>query len=368
MQPRRSLHAASRSRSAASRADSSAPPALMRIALAFPGQGSQHVGMGKQLHESYGVARAVFEEVDDALQSFLSRLMFDGDESELTETSNAQPALLAHSVAALRVLEDEFGVDLSLTHDAGGGGKTTLGGGPVAAVMGHSVGEYAALVAAGVLRVADAAVLLRARGDAMRDAVPLSTKTAMAALMPTSERQALEAIDGVRAANGVKSADDVVEVANVNSPKQVVISGGARAVEAAGEAAKENKWARRVTMLKVSAPFHCSLMKPAADALEAALAQVELADGAVPLVSNVTATLVAEAEEIRRLMVEQVTAPVRWSDCVSAATRHGVTHYVELGPGKVLSGLIRQCNASAVCSAVAAPADLAAVRAVLNAA
>lgn len=286
-------------------------------AFVFPGQGSQAVGMGKALAAASPAARLVFEEVDEALGQKLSRLMFEGPPAELELTANAQPAIMAVSIAALRVLEAEGGVSLA--------DKASF-------VAGHSLGEYSALCAAGALGLADTARLLRRRGEAMQAAVPVG-EGAMAALLGASLEQAQAA-----AASG--AAGEVCTVANDNAPGQVVISGHRAAVERAIEAAKA-AGVKRAMLLPVSAPFHCPLMAPAAEAMAAALAETALRAPFVPVVANVTAAPVADPGEIRRLLVEQVTGMVRWRESVLAMAELGVSGFVELG-GKVLGPMIKR--------------------------
>jgi [acyl-carrier-protein] S-malonyltransferase len=313
----------------------------MSKAFIFPGQGSQAVGMGKALAESFAPARALFEEVDSALSQPLSRLMFEGPENELTLTANAQPALMAVSLAAIRVLEAECGLDLA--RDA-------------AFVAGHSLGEYSALAAAGALSVADTAKLLRIRGDAMQKAVPVG-EGAMAALLGAELDQAKE-IAGEAAA----ALSACCQVANDNGGGQVVISGAKAAVEKAMEIARE-KGIKRAVPLPVSAPFHCALMQPAADAMAAALATAAISAPKVPVVANVTAAPVADSESIRKLLVEQVTGAVRWRECVAYIAGQGVDKFVECGSGKVLAGLLKRIAPGAAGISVGAPADLDAYRA-----
>ena len=289
----------------------------MTRAFVFPGQGAQTIGMGKALAEAYPAARAVFEEVDEALGEALSTLVWEGDQDALTLTANAQPALMATSLAAMRALEAE-GVSIT---DA-------------AYVAGHSLGEYSALAAAGSLGIADAARLLRIRGQAMQEAVPVG-EGAMAAVLGLD----LAAVQGVaeEAAQGA-----VCVAANDNDPAQVVISGHAEAVERAVDIAKD-RGAKRALMLPVSAPFHCPLMEPAAEAMAEALSQVEIAPPAVPLVANVLAHDVTDPGAIRGLLVEQVTHSVRWRESVAwMVAKGGVTEFWEIGAGKALSGMIRR--------------------------
>jgi [acyl-carrier-protein] S-malonyltransferase len=286
-------------------------------AFVFPGQGAQAVGMGRDLAEAYPQARAVFEEVDSALGEALSRLVWDGEIAELTLTRNAQPALMATSIAAMKALEAE-GVPVT----------------SAAFVAGHSLGEYSALCAARALRLDDTARLLRLRGHAMQDAVPVG-EGAMAALLGL-DLAAAEAVAAEAQAGG-----GVCAAANDNDPGQVVVSGSREAVERAVEIAKA-KGAKRALLLPVSAPFHCTLMQPAADAMAEALERVEIAAPSVPLVANVKAEAVADPEEIRGLLVAQVTGRVRWRESVAWMAGQGVTETVEVGAGKALSGMIRR--------------------------
>ncbi|CUH59608.1 ACP S-malonyltransferase [Thalassobacter stenotrophicus] len=299
----------------------------MSRAFVFPGQGAQTIGMGRDLAEAYPAARAVFDEVDEALGEKLSDLIWEGDIAELTLTRNAQPALMATSLAALRALEAE-GVVLA-DH--------------AAYVAGHSLGEYSALTAAGALSVADAARLLRLRGSAMQEAVPVGVG-AMAALLgmdfETASGIAAEAAEG-----------EVCQAANDNDPSQVVISGHTAAVERAVELAKA-RGAKRAMLLPVSAPFHCALMGPAAEAMAEALSQVEFNDPAVPLVANVTANGVSDATTIRGLLVDQVTGAVRWREGVMWMAAQGVTEVWEIGAGKALSGMIKRIDRSVATHAV----------------
>jgi [acyl-carrier-protein] S-malonyltransferase len=312
----------------------------MSKAFIFPGQGSQAVGMGKALAESFAPARAVFEEVDSALSQPLSKLMFEGPENELTLTANAQPALMAVSLAVLRVLEAECGLDLA--RDA-------------AFVAGHSLGEYSALAAAGALSVSDTAKLLRIRGDAMQKAVPVGAG-AMAALLGAELDQAKE-IAGEAAA----ALSACCQVANDNGGGQVVISGARAAVEKAMDIARE-KGIKRAVLLPVSAPFHCALMQPAADAMAAALATASISAPKIPVVANVTAQPVTDPETIRKLLVEQVTGAVRWRECVAYIAGRGVDKFVECGSGKVLAGLLKRIAPGTTAVSVGTPADLDAYR------
>jgi len=305
----------------------------MSIAFTFPGQGSQNVGMGKVLADAYPEARAVFQEVDEALAQNLSDIMWNGPEDALTLTANAQPALMAVSLATMRVLEAR-GFDLSAS---------------VAYVAGHSLGEYSALAAAGSLDVATAARLLRVRGDAMQNAVPVG-QGAMAALLgldfDVAEEVARDAAQG-----------EVCQAANDNAPGQVVVSGHLAAVERAVEIAKA-KGARRAVMLPVSAPFHCALMAPAADAMAEALANADIKAPAVPLVANVLAAPITDPAEIRDRLVEQVTGTVRWRESVTWLADNGVDTFVEVGTGKVLTGMIKRIARDATGIAVNAPEDI----------
>jgi [acyl-carrier-protein] S-malonyltransferase len=311
----------------------------MAVAFTFPGQGSQAVGMGKALADAFPAARAVFDEVDAALGERLTTIMWEGPAETLTLTANAQPALMAVSLAAMRVLEAEAGVDLK--RDA-------------AFVAGHSLGEYSALAAAGALTVSDTARLLRIRGRAMQEAVPVGAG-AMAALLGM-ELEAATAV-AAEAAQG-----QVCQAANDNGGGQVVVSGHKAAVERAVEIAKA-KGARRAMMLTVSAPFHCALMQPAADAMREALSRVSVKPPAVPLVANVLAQPITDPAEIVRRLVEQVTGTVRWRECVATMAGQGVTTFYEVGAGKVLSGLVKRIADGASGVAVGTPEDVAAFKA-----
>ncbi|MCJ2052563.1 ACP S-malonyltransferase [Methylobacterium sp. J-070] len=308
-------------------------------ALIFPGQGSQAVGMAKGLAEAFPQARSVLDEVDSALGRNLSRLMFEGPAEELTLTTNAQPALMAASLAALRVLEAERGLDL--TRD-------------VACVAGHSLGEYAALAAAGSLSVADAARLLHLRGAAMQEAVAPGAG-AMAALIGTD----LDTARSVAEAAVQESGGAVCDVANDNGGGQVVLSGDRPAVERAIGIATA-RGIKRAVMLNVSAPFHCRLMAPAAEAMARALAAVELTAPRVALYANVLAAPVADPEAIRSALVAQVTGTVRWRESVAAMAAAGVDRFYELGAGKVLTGLVKRIAPEASATAIGTPADVAA--------
>ena len=308
----------------------------MTRAFVFPGQGAQTVGMGRALAEAYPVARAVFDEVDAALGEKLSTLIWEGDQDTLTLTQNAQPALMATSIAAMRALEAE---GIAVTS--------------AAYVAGHSLGEYSALCAAGSLSLADTARLLRLRGQAMQQAVPVGVG-AMAALLgldfETARAVAEEAAEG-----------EVCQAANDNDPAQVVVSGHKAAVERAVEIAKA-KGAKRALLLPVSAPFHCALMEPAARAMAEALDDVEIHEPAVPLVANVRAEAVRDPALIRSLLVEQVTGSVRWRESVVWMAAKGVTEFWEIGAGKALSGMIRRIAKEAETRAVGTPEDVAAAK------
>lgn len=309
----------------------------MTTAFVFPGQGAQSIGMGQALAQSYPAARAVFDEVDEALGEKLSTLIWEGEQDELTLTQNAQPALMATSLAAVKALEAE-GVKVS---DA-------------AFVAGHSLGEYSALAAAGSISIADTARLLRIRGKAMQEAVPVGVG-AMAALLgldfETAKAVAEEAAQG-----------EACQAANDNDPGQVVVSGHAGAVERAVGIAKE-RGAKRAVLLPVSAPFHCTLMEPAAEAMAEALSHVDVLDPVVPLVANVRAEAVTNATVIRNLLVEQVTGSVRWRESVLWMAGQGVTEMWEIGAGKALSGMIRRINREIATVAIGTPEEVAAAAA-----
>jgi [acyl-carrier-protein] S-malonyltransferase len=311
---------------------------LMAVAFVFPGQGSQAVGMGKALAEAFPQARAVFDEVDAALGEKLSITMWEGPADKLTLTENAQPALMAVSLATMRVLQAEAGVDLK--RDA-------------KYVAGHSLGEYSALAAAGALTVSDTAKLLRIRGRAMQQAVPVGTG-AMAALL------GLE-LDAATAVANEAAQGEVCQAANDNGGGQVVVSGHKTAVERAVEIAK-SKGARRAMMLQVSAPFHCALMKPAADAMAEALGRTDVKAPVVPVVANVLAQPISDPAEIVRRLVEQVTATVRWRECVAFMAGDGVSNFYEVGSGKVLTGLLKRIADGATGSAIGSPDDVAAFK------
>ncbi len=314
----------------------------MSIAVVFPGQGSQDVGMGRELAAEFKTARAVFDEVDEALGEKLSALMFEGPKDQLTLTENAQPALMAVSVAVTRVLATDFGVQLEQIAKY---------------VAGHSLGEYSALAATGAFSLADAARILKLRGQAMQRAVPVGVG-AMTALL------------GIGAEVGAKIAaaaaqGDVCQVANDNDPTQVVLSGHKRAIDRVAEAGKAFGL-RRAVPLPVSAPFHCALMQPAADEMAVALAKIKINRPSVSLVANVLASAISDPDEIRRRLIEQVTGTVRWRECVEYMGANGVTTFVELGQGKVLAGLIKRILKESVALSIGAPADIATHRAALG--
>ena len=308
----------------------------MAIAFVFPGQGSQAVGMGAELAKAHASARALFEEVDAALGQKLSQIMFDGPLETLTLTENAQPALMAVSLAVMRILEEK-GFRLA---------------DKVSCVAGHSLGEYSALAAAGALTVADAARLLKIRGQAMQAAVPVG-QGAMAALLgvgkEAGEKLAAEAAQG-----------EVCQLANDNEPTQAVISGSKSAVDRAAQLAKAHG-VRRFIPLNVSAPFHCALMQPAADAMAEALAKVEIKAPAVPLVANVLASPISDPAEIRQRLIQQVTGTVRWRECVARRAADGVTDIYEIGSGKVLAGLAKRIVPTLNAVSVGTPQDVEAV-------
>ena len=311
----------------------------MSLAFIFPGQGSQAVGMGRALAGAFVAARLVFEEVDAALGEALTRVIWEGPDQTLMLTENAQPALMAVSLAAMRVLETEAGVDLA--RDA-------------RFVAGHSLGEYSALAAAGALSIADTARLLRIRGRAMQKAVPVGTG-AMAALLGLDFEQAVTVA-------GEAAQDQVCQAANDNGGGQVVVSGDKAAVERAVELAKA-RGARRAMMLPVSAPFHCTLMQPAADAIAAALARVTVKSPVVPVVANVLAKPIRDPADIVDALVAQVTGTVRWRDSIAFMADAGVTRFYEVGAGKVLSGLVRRVAEGASGVSIGTPDDVAAFKA-----
>ena len=302
-------------------------------AFVFPGQGAQTIGMGQALAANYPVAKAVFDEVDDALGQDLSGLIWEGDIGTLTLTANAQPALMATSLAALRALQAE-GMALDTA----------------SFIAGHSLGEYSALAAAGAISIADTARLLRIRGTAMQEAVPVGVG-AMAAILGMD-------FAAVTALAEAAAQGDVCQAANDNDPGQVVVSGHRAAVERALDLAKE-AGAKRAVLLPVSAPFHCALMQPAAERMALALAEVDIAAPALPLVSNVLASAVSDPAMIRSLLVEQVTGAVRWRESVMYLASEGVTEVWEIGAGKALSGMIRRIDRALTCQAIGSPENIA---------
>ena len=310
-------------------------------AFVFPGQGAQTIGMGQDLVASYPAAKAVFEEVDDALGQNLSGMIWNGDIDTLTLTANAQPALMATSLAALRALEAEG-----------------LGLETASFVAGHSLGEYSALAAAGAINIADTARLLRIRGTAMQEAVPVGVG-AMAAILGLD-------FAAVSAVAEAAAEGEVCQAANDNDPGQVVVSGHTAAVERALDLAKE-AGAKRAVLLPVSAPFHCALMQPAAERMAHALAEVEIRKPSVPVVANVSAIAQSDPELLRSLLVEQVTGAVRWRDSMTYLAAQGVTEIWEVGAGKALSGMIRRIDRAIACHAIGSPEDIAKLQAAANA-
>jgi len=306
----------------------------MKIALLFPGQGSQTVGMGKELASQFPAAKAVFDEVDSALSQKLSTIIFEGPQETLTLTENAQPAIMATSIAALRVMQQELGFDVAKE---------------AAFVAGHSLGEYSALCAAGVLSLSDTARLLKLRGQSMQQAVPQG-QGAMAALigadLPQAEMVAKEAAQG-----------EVCTVANDNAPGQVVISGHKAAIDRAIVIAKE-QGIKRALLLEVSAPFHCPLMAPAASVMKEALAKVNFAAPCAAVVANVIAAAESNPDKLRELLVQQVTGVVRWRESIHYLKAQGVTKAIEIGAGKVLSGMVKRIEPEIECSNIGVPADL----------
>jgi len=311
-------------------------------AFIFPGQGSQAVGMGRDLAAAFPAAREVFQEVDDTLNQKLSRLMFDGPGEELTLTENTQPALMAHSLAVLRVLETEGGMDIKSR---------------AIVAAGHSLGEYSALCAVGAFTIADAARLLKLRGQSMQKAVPAG-EGAMAALLGADMTQAEEIC--TEAALSPEGQKEVVEPANDNGAGQVVISGHRAAIERAIEISK-TKGIRRAMLLPVSAPFHCALMAPAANAMAEAFEQMPPKTPFMPIVANVSAAKETDPVRIAELLVRQVTATVRWRECIEAMAALGATSFVELGAGKVLSGLVKRIAPDCASAAASTPADIEAL-------
>lgn len=314
---------------------------MTKFAFIFPGQGSQFIGMGKDLADAFPAAKAVFEEVDDALGQDLSRLIWGGSEDELKLTANTQPALMAVSVAAMRALEEAHGI----------------GAGAAAYIAGHSLGEYSALASAGAISVGDCAKVLRVRGNAMQAAVPAG-EGAMAALLGATPEQAT-------ALCKAGAAEGVCEIANDNAPGQIVISGSKPAVELAISGAKE-AGVKKAVLLPVSAPFHCSLMQPAADAMAEALADIEIKAPVAPLVANVTAVAGGDADAIRQQLIDQVTGQVRWTESVQYMAGEGVELMIEAGAGKVLSVMNRRTVKGLEGLTMGTPEEIEAVVAKLN--
>lgn len=315
---------------------------VVTVAFVFPGQGSQDVGMGRELADNFKSAAEVFAEVDEALGEKLSEVIFEGPKETLTLTQNAQPALMAVSMAVMRVLEKEFGLSLR---------------DKVRYVAGHSLGEYSALAAAGSFSLADAARLLRRRGLAMQAAVPVG-QGAMAALLGVG-------LDVAQTVAAEAAQGDVCQVANDNEPMQVVLSGHKSAIDRVAEIGKAHG-VRRAVPLPVSAPFHCELMQPAADAMAEALAQVDIKPPMVPVIANVLAGPVNEPADIRNLLVEQVTGTVRWRETVAYMAENGITEVYEIGAGKVLAGLCGRIDKSIKAMSVGASADVEAARTALG--
>ena len=314
----------------------------MAIAFIFPGQGSQDIGMGRELAQTFTSAQAVFDEVDDALGEKLSAIMWGDNKETLTLTHNAQPALMAVSMAVMRVLEKDFGFSLK---------------DKVKFVAGHSLGEYSALAASGAFSLADTARLLRLRGEAMQAAVPVG-QGAMTALLGVGidvARQVAEA--AARPAEGGQGTGEVCQVANDNEPAQVVLSGHKTALDRVPEIGK-GFGVRRAVPLPVSAPFHCALMQPAAEAMQAALANVQVHKPSVPVVANVLASAISDPADIKQRLVEQVVGTVRWRECVSYMTAHGITDMYEIGSGKVLAGLVKRTEKSLNASSLGTPAEI----------
>lgn len=315
-----------------------------KYAFIFPGQGSQFIGMGKDLYESFATARDVFDEVNDALSQRLTGIMFGGPEGDLNLTENTQPALMAVSVAVAQILQKEFDCDwLKKAHF----------------VAGHSLGEYSALTAAGSFSVADCARLLKKRGQAMQQAVPVGMGS-MAAILGLE----MDAVSEI-ASEAAKVSNAVCSAANDNSPGQIVISGHAEAVEAAVNLASA-RGAKRSVILPVSAPFHCALMQPAADVMATALTAVEMQSPVVPVISNVTAKAERDPETIRDLLVEQITGMVRWRASVDYMATQGITDYYELGAGKVLSGLVKRSHKEANLFNACTPQEIEDIAKILN--
>jgi len=309
----------------------------MGQAFIFPGQGSQFVGMGQDLAENFAEAREVFEIIDESLAQNLSKIMFAGDENDLNLTENTQPALMAVSMAVVRILEKQGGTNLADN---------------CSYMAGHSLGEYAALTAAGALEIGETAKLLKLRGQAMQKAVPVGVGS-MAAILGLD-------FEDVKTIAAAAAGDEVCEAANDNSTGQVVVSGHKAAIERAVALATE-KGAKRAVILPVSAPFHCQLMKPAADVMAEALAGANIKAPAIPVVSNVTATATSEPNEIRNLLVEQITGMVRWRESVIWMKDQGVGEMIELGAGKVLSGLVRRIDREIACESAGTPEQIEAL-------
>jgi [acyl-carrier-protein] S-malonyltransferase len=306
----------------------------MTRAFIFPGQGSQFIGMGKDLAEAFRDARLTFEEIDDALNQKLSKIIFEGPESDLGLTENTQPALMAVSMALMNVLQKQGGITLNKF---------------AAYVAGHSLGEYSALTAAGAFDIATTARLLKLRGQSMQKAVPVGIG-AMAAILGLD-------FEEVKAIAAKAASSEVVSAANDNSPGQVVISGHKAAVEAAMALATE-QGAKRALLLPVSAPFHCSLMQPAADTMAEVLGRTDIKTPIVPVVANVTASAVSDPAQIRTLLVEQITGVVRWRESVQWMKQNGVTEMIEIGAGKVLAGLVKRIEPDVAVSSVGTPAQI----------
>ena len=306
----------------------------MATAFIFPGQGSQDIGMGRDLAQNFQAAREVFDEVDAALNQKLSAIMWDGPKETLTLTENAQPALMAVSMAVIRVLEREKGLDVAKS---------------VQLVAGHSLGEYSALAATGAFSLADAARLLKLRGQAMQKAVPVG-QGAMVALLGVS-------LDVARKIAADAAQGDVCDIANDNDPTQIVLSGSKAAIDRVAEVGKAHGL-RRAIPLPVSAPFHCALMKPAAYAMAEALSKVTINKPSVPVVANVLAQPISDPADIRQRLIEQVTGTVRWRECVETMLGAGITNFYEVGSGKVLSGLVKRINKDAKALPVGTAADV----------